>query len=342
MNATVQAFIDLIQRHEQAFYSFVHNVHSKGEGLFNDLMHWIELSLTVIREGLGEPLSLEFLLPHSGEDREQVISEIDKMVLYHYKLKVLYEEKLRRRFGRAQGHSIHSDANREEELAEELLNDVAGKINFGELVSGDAIDLAAQVTDDESGSEEYSSSEVDSSSESDSDGIQEQDKKPLPVMPVMSERKQPPQSQKTPQSVQYSRTDRIQKSATIPTPQQTIRRHRSLSLKRVRSIISLSNGSSSRRSDTPPVPPIPKSAYSLQSKPLPPSPLFTSHMSESDPERPPPTPHKSTAQQQQQHQDKQSKPTMTPKKKPEQQLPKPPELKFIPQLLPIFVEMVGN
>ncbi|KAJ4478105.1 hypothetical protein J3R30DRAFT_2860798 [Lentinula aciculospora] len=57
---TVQAFVDLIQRHEQSFYSFVHKVHSKGEGLFDSLMRWIELFLTFMREGLGQPISLEF------------------------------------------------------------------------------------------------------------------------------------------------------------------------------------------------------------------------------------------------------------------------------------------
>lgn len=335
MIATVQMFIDLIQRHEQAFYTFVHNVHSKGEGLFNDLMHWIELSLTVIREGLGESLSLEFLLPHTGEEREQIVSEIDKMALYHYKLKVLYEEKLRRRFGRAHGNS---DADREDELTQELLNDLADKVNFGELLSGDAIDLAAQMTDDESSSEEYSS-EVDTNSESGSNEIQgqhhraEQSLESSVTSSTLLKMKQPPQknSQHPHQSKQHSRIDPVQ----VATPQQPIRRHRSLSLKGVRSLISLRNGSS-QRSNTPPVPPIPKSAYTslpkpLPSKPLPPSP--TDH--------PQPTPSKSTAQQQQQNQDRQLRPPMELKKKPEQKS-KPPELKFIPQLLPVFVEMVSN
>ena len=66
---TVQTFIDLIQRHEQSFYSFVHKVHSKGEGLFDSFMRWIEQFLTLMRDGLGAPLSLEFLLPHTGPER---------------------------------------------------------------------------------------------------------------------------------------------------------------------------------------------------------------------------------------------------------------------------------
>jgi Domain of unknown function in PX-proteins (DUF3818) len=70
---TVQIFIDLIQRHEQSFYYFVHKVHSKGEGLFTGLMRWIELFLDIVREGLGEPISLEFILPHTGDERRDTM-----------------------------------------------------------------------------------------------------------------------------------------------------------------------------------------------------------------------------------------------------------------------------
>ena len=113
---TVQIFIDLIQRHEQSFYSFVHKVHSKGEGLFGSLMRWIELYLTLIREGLGQPISLEFLLPHTGKERADILREVDEIARYHYKLKLAHEAKLRRRFVRTQGHQ---DADAEDEEDEE-------------------------------------------------------------------------------------------------------------------------------------------------------------------------------------------------------------------------------
>ena len=50
----VQTFIDLVERHEQSFYNFVHKVHAKGEGLFDSLMKWIQLFLSVFREGFDE------------------------------------------------------------------------------------------------------------------------------------------------------------------------------------------------------------------------------------------------------------------------------------------------
>ncbi|KAF8204999.1 hypothetical protein BJ912DRAFT_1018228 [Pholiota molesta] len=185
-HVTVQAFMDLIQRHEQSFYNFVHKVHSKGEGLFDSLMHWIELFLTVVRDGLGEPISLEFLLPHTGSDRTNILAEVDEVAQYHYKLKVLYEDKIRRRFGRA--HSNEADA--EDEATQALVNGVVGEISFGDLVHGDALDLAAEETDEESTSDDYSSSEYETGSDDDSDDTEKDrleliiDKTPIRPMPL--------------------------------------------------------------------------------------------------------------------------------------------------------------
>ena len=156
----VQTFVDLVQRHEQAFYSFVHKVHSKGEDLFEGLMRWIELFLTLTREGLGHPISLEFILPHAGEDRELIMKEIDEVALYHYKLKVAYEEKVRRRFGRAMADQGGDEA------AQELVDGVVRELSFGELVKGDANDLFAEESDEETDSEEEEDTTEESSEES--------------------------------------------------------------------------------------------------------------------------------------------------------------------------------
>ena len=335
----MQAFIDLVQRHEQAFYSFVHNVHSKGEGLFKDLMHWIEAFLTVIRESLGEPISLEFLLPHSGVERDQIMCEIDRVALYHYKLKVLYEEKLRRRFVRAQSNSYHSDA--EDEAAQELLdNIVAVELNFGDLVSGAAIDLAAQVTDEESSSEEYTSSEEDTDSEADSSSSQD-GKMLTPKKSPMSPPVQPPHKQ----HLQNNRIPVEQRGATIDSSKEPVRRHRSLSLKSVRSFISFNNNA--RRSQDrppPPVPPMPllpamvRSADVAHFKP----PLQKQHplspMSEPEPDTQPPVPIKASTQQQIWVQPQQN----GKQRSVGRETLKSPELHFIPQLLPVFVEMVSR
>ncbi|KAF7324255.1 PX-domain-containing protein [Mycena sanguinolenta] len=112
-------------------------------------MRWIELFLTVVREGLGEPISLEFLLPHTGQERQVILEEVDKIALYHYKLKVIYEDKLRRRFGRVQASVAQNDADAEDEATKALVDGVAEEITFGELIQGDAVDLAAEETDED-------------------------------------------------------------------------------------------------------------------------------------------------------------------------------------------------
>ncbi|RDB22498.1 hypothetical protein Hypma_010155 [Hypsizygus marmoreus] len=372
---TVQAFIDLIQRHEQSFYSFVHKVHSKGENLFGGLMRWIELFLTIVREGLGSTISLEFLLPHGGEARNEILEEVDGVALYHYKLKIAYEAKLRRRFGRMQQQG--DDADVEDEATQALVNGVVGEINFGELIQGDADDLAAEETDDSS--DEYGddddSSEYDSSDVSDSDDSGEESsssEEPAPRPPPKHPHKHGlPTSQSHTLNPTYE--DVTSGSSTAiphPTP-----RKRSLSLRSSRSM----NFPARRSQDAlaPPVPPLLKNDRST--KPLPPSPTSLSF-----PGRPhtPTTPsrlshvsssqftygspvkiargqssklgyHDSSSKLSHNSSLKQSDDSSSShgrdahrlisrkkKKKAAAQTLKPPELKHIPQLLPIFVEMV--
>lgn len=138
---TVQTFIDLVQRHEQAFYGFVHKVHSKGQGLFDSLMSWVELFLNFARDGVGEKVDLEFLLPHAGEERMNILCEVDAVASYHYKLKVAYEEKVRRRF-QGQGASAEETA---------LIDSVVASLNISDSV---VRDVAENEEEDESSEEE--------------------------------------------------------------------------------------------------------------------------------------------------------------------------------------------
>jgi hypothetical protein len=160
---TVQTFIDLVARHEQAFYGFVHKVHSKGEGLFDSLMKWIELFIGLMREGFGQPLSLEFILPHAGgEERADIIREVDAVALYHYKLKLAHEDKIRKRFGRS-ANANASVEDQEEAAAQEFMADIVRDMQFSDVVRGEAGDLGVQ---SESGSE----FDTDETDETDSSG----------------------------------------------------------------------------------------------------------------------------------------------------------------------------
>ena len=181
---TVQAFVDLVRRHEQMFYSFVYKVHSRGGSLFDNLMKWIELFLTIVRDGIGDQTSLEFLLPHTGQEREAIMKEIDGVALYHYRLKLAHEDKLRRRFGRAQKQS---EADVEDEATAALVQGVVNDISFGDLVDGEAEDLAAEASASDDSSDYSSSDEYDSDDGSDDDddseGESDEGVKPPPPPP---------------------------------------------------------------------------------------------------------------------------------------------------------------
>lgn len=145
---TVQTFIDLVQRHEQAFYTFVHNVHSKGQGLFDSLMAWIELFLSYARDGIDQPIDLEFILPHAGENRAQIMAEVDAVAQYHYKLKVAHEEKVRRRFNKA--------GPTDDEAA--LLASVMDSLSIGASTmeeAGEINDETSEEEDDDDDDDEY-------------------------------------------------------------------------------------------------------------------------------------------------------------------------------------------
>ncbi|KAH9965746.1 hypothetical protein BC827DRAFT_1126019 [Russula dissimulans] len=412
---TVQAFIDLIQRHEQSFYFFVHKVYSKGEGLFTGLMRWTELFLDVVREGLGEPISLEFLLPHTSNDRREIMEEIDKVAMYHYKLKVAHESKLRRRFGRAGGAATNGD----DEATREFVNGVVRDVSFGDLMRADMLDAAAEDSEDSEESYE-SSSEFESTSDDDgetgSEGSNESSSPPVaqlrtspstPSLPSVSSA--PPPQQAFPSSRPSKSTFPTSASnSPVPSPAPAPARApssagsrlrklslTSLSLRKSRSMTFTSARQAPTKIETPtppppPVPPLPPSvaqsrsaAPSLStfagtttersSKPLPPMPLSPPPTTRTPPtptpsrNRPTPSapqqpslslslsasqpssaparaPNRGTAAQIRNTADLRKSPELskkpTSKHTPGPGALKPPELKKLPELLPIFVEMV--
>ncbi|KAH9482684.1 PX domain-containing protein [Psilocybe cubensis] len=362
---TVQAFVNLIIRHEQSFYHFVHKVHAKGEGLFDNLMRWVELFLTAVRDGLGEPISLEYLLPHKGQERADIFAEVDKIAQYHYKLKVLYEDKLRRRFGRAQSN----EADAEDEATQAMVNGVIGEISFGELVQGDAVDLAAEETDeaDTTSEEEYSSSEYETGSESDNgsdefrtDKIKSKHPPSLPTSPLSPSYSSSATSQSLAHSHDRQPRNHIQtsprkhaqhasttgSSSNISYPPEP-KRKRSLSLHRAKSL-TFSLGK--RNQDVPPVPLIPAippvSPVSTNPKIIPPPPSRPLPPSPYSDDSPPPVPSKDSPSEQYRAMNS-TTPNASPhnvslkaKRKKVSQGLKPPELQHIPQLLPVFTEMM--
>ncbi len=351
---TVQIFIDLIERHEQSFYYFVHKVHSKGEGLFSGLMRWTERFLDVVRIGIGEPISLEFILPHTGEERGVIMKEIDEVALYHYKLKVQHESKVRRRFGRAGG----ADVTGEDPVTQDVVNGFMHDVSFGDLMRED---MAAE--DDESDGSYESSSEYESMTDDSETGSEESSGSPSPGARLRASPSAPPMQVISHHSAQQPFPSSLTSNPTLPhctepsvsprTPSvaspsssgsrlrklsQPLRKSRSTTFGSVRPTLSNS-------ADAPPLPPLPLSVVQPQSnvpltgrsKPLPPQPSSPSSS------------RASSSRQAIEAPALKRYPTsqillQTPPPRAKKQITaeglKPPELKKIPELLPIFVEMV--
>ncbi|KAK7952097.1 uncharacterized protein PG986_007825 [Apiospora aurea] len=101
-NQTVQAFIDLCQRHEHNFYKFVHEVHTHDNGLFTQLMGWIEGILEFLRKGpaagsLDVNALFEGGVSTGKVDKEKAITEINNLIAWQEARKKWHHDKTRQK-----------------------------------------------------------------------------------------------------------------------------------------------------------------------------------------------------------------------------------------------------
>ncbi|KAL2022722.1 hypothetical protein VTK56DRAFT_4803 [Thermocarpiscus australiensis] len=101
-NQTVQAFIDLCQRHQHHFYKFVHEVHTHDNGLFTQLMGWIEGILEFLRHGpkngsLDINALFEGAVSSGVINRDRAIEEIDKLIAWQEARKKWHHGKTRQK-----------------------------------------------------------------------------------------------------------------------------------------------------------------------------------------------------------------------------------------------------
>jgi hypothetical protein len=107
-NQTVQAFIDLCQRHEHNFYKFVHEVHTHDNGLFTQLMGWIEGILEFLRKGpKNGTLDVNALFEGGVDsgvlDKDKATEEINALILWQEARKKWHNDKTRQKMA-AEGH----------------------------------------------------------------------------------------------------------------------------------------------------------------------------------------------------------------------------------------------
>ncbi|KAA8573527.1 hypothetical protein MFRU_001g05020 [Monilinia fructicola] len=101
-NQTVQAFIDLCQRHEHNFYKFVHEVHTHDNGLFTQLMGWIEGILEFLRQGpKGGKLDINALVTGAVSvnqlNKDVAINEINQLITWQEARKKWHSDKTRQK-----------------------------------------------------------------------------------------------------------------------------------------------------------------------------------------------------------------------------------------------------
>ncbi|PHH86080.1 hypothetical protein CDD83_10784 [Cordyceps sp. RAO-2017] len=111
-NQTVQAFIDLCQRHEHNFYKFVHEVHTHDNGLFTQLMGWIEGILEFLRKGptngkLNVNALFEGGVSAGVVDKDVAVQEVNALIAWQEARKKWHNDKTRQKMaaeGQPGGH----------------------------------------------------------------------------------------------------------------------------------------------------------------------------------------------------------------------------------------------
>jgi len=99
---TVQPFIDLVQRHEQNFYKFVHNVHGQDKSkLFDQLVGYVDYILSIMSTGLPTPIDIQKITHDAGilpEEYPALIKEIDELCKYHFECKQTHLDRKRQKY----------------------------------------------------------------------------------------------------------------------------------------------------------------------------------------------------------------------------------------------------
>ena len=98
----MQSFIDLCARHEHNLYKFMHEVHIHDNGLFDNLMGWLEGILAFLRKGpCGGKLDMNALFQGALDmgqiDKEIAIKEINSLVKWQGERKKWHQDKTRQK-----------------------------------------------------------------------------------------------------------------------------------------------------------------------------------------------------------------------------------------------------
>ena len=110
-NQTVQSFIDLCSRHQDNFYKFIHEVHTHDNGLFTQLMGWLEGILEFLRRGpAGGKLDMNALFQGACDmhtiDKAEAIAEINELIKWQEERKKWHQDKTRQKMAAESGPGL--------------------------------------------------------------------------------------------------------------------------------------------------------------------------------------------------------------------------------------------
>lgn len=139
-------------------------------------MKWIELFINFVRDGLPSPVSLDFLLPVGGQERKDIIAEVDQVIEYHRKLKQAHHDRMRKRMLKGKETDADADA--------EFVAGVMDNLHIGSLM-GDVADVTAERSDEEAEEDDEGSSDDASEEEVPDHGVGPDGapRRPLPPLP---------------------------------------------------------------------------------------------------------------------------------------------------------------
>jgi hypothetical protein len=158
---TIQLFIDLVQRHEQHFYDFVHNVHSQeASRVFDELVQYLDKLFTFVAHGIPGRLDIHHCVERAGIESNQELQalkqEIDAICDYRYKQKMYHFERQRRKL-MMQGATKEGLANISQTTANERQDEIFQYIPkssemmeaLGDLDEFDSVSSSSSSSDDD-------------------------------------------------------------------------------------------------------------------------------------------------------------------------------------------------
>ncbi|KAF9102891.1 hypothetical protein BGX29_004034 [Mortierella sp. GBA35] len=142
---TATLYLNLVRKHLPSFYKFVHSVHKQDDGIFHDLLEWIESIITFMRTGFGHPridyktgeelrvgIDLDTFVKNNVDAAqwEQVQREAEELRVYFAEVKDRKREEVRQMAGldRASANASRSsnggvdadDSDHQERVVKEL------------------------------------------------------------------------------------------------------------------------------------------------------------------------------------------------------------------------------